>query len=47
MSERYLLSVSKLIFCGLGSKSGLSCGILVFFGVVITLQVNENDTFAI
>ena len=29
-----------------GSKSGLSCWIFVSFGVVITLQVNANETFA-
>ena len=33
------------IFAGPGSKSGLTSGILVGFGVVITLQVNANDTF--
>ena len=28
------------------SKSGLSCWILVGFGVVVTLQVNAYDSFA-
>ena len=45
MSGRYPLGVSKSTFCGSGSKSGLTSGILVGFGVVITLQVNANDTF--
>ena len=40
------MGASKSTFFGLGSESGLSCGILVGFGVVVTLQVNANDTFA-
>jgi len=47
MSGRYPLCVSKSTFFGSGSKSGLSCWILVGFGVVVTLQVNANVTFAI
>jgi len=46
LSGRYPLCVSKFTFCGSGSNSRLSSGNLMGFGVVITLQVNANDTFA-
>ena len=46
MSGRHLLGASKSTFFGSSSKSGLSFWILVGFGVVVTLQVNANDTFA-
>ena len=46
LSGRYPLGVSKLTFCSSGSVSGLKFWFLVGFGVIESLQVNANDTFA-
>ena len=46
LSGRYPLGVSKSTFCDSGSDSGLSSWFSVGFGVVESLQVNANDTFA-
>ena len=40
------MGVSKSTFCGSGSDSGLSFWFSVGFGVVESLQVNADDTFA-
>ena len=40
------MGVLKSTFCGSGSDCGLSSWFSVGFGVVESLQVNANDTFA-